>query len=91
MSDLELKHIKITERVEHADGTAEITRRSYTDKLESSRSWYEKKHMTSRSTLYSDLARCAERITTTNELTLKIVKKHGEPSLIVETWETEDG
>jgi hypothetical protein len=90
MDELELKHVKITERFEYVDGTAEITRHSYTSELKSHKRWCEKKHSTSPNTLYDDLARCAARIATTEELTLKIVKKHGQPSLIVETWEEED-
>lgn len=81
------KHTKVTERIEHPDGTADITYESYRDELSTRILTKEKSNPTSRATLYKDLLTCATIINDTEELTLKIVKKHGEPFRIIQIWE----
>lgn len=85
--DIDLKHIKVTERIEHADGTADTTYESYREGLSTRIVTKEKSHPTSQATLYRDLLTCATIIKDTEELTLKIVKKHGEPFRIIQSYE----
>lgn len=84
----ELKHIKITDRVEHPDGSADTTYESYTDKPSMRICYTEKSHATSSETFYRDMLTCTNVMKDTTELNLKIIIKNGEPFRIVQSWET---
>jgi hypothetical protein len=82
----EIKHATIRESTEQADGTVSITTRSYTEKLSSVKTEVERRHPTSANTLFKDLLSCTDVLKETEELTLTIVKKHGQPHLIRQTY-----
>lgn len=85
----DLKHIKVRETTTLPDGTNEIKTQSYTDELASDKLEREKSHPTSQNTLYKDVLTCLTVLSDSEELTLKIVKKHGQPHRIIQTWTVE--
>jgi len=89
MSQDELnKHIKKTTSTVLPDGTIQILADSYYEKLAHSQTELKKLVPTSSQTILKDVLSCLDLVTQDKspEVTIRIISKRGDPSVIEKTW-----
>ena len=77
-----IKHTTVRVITELPDGSASIKTKSYNEDLSSIKSEVERRYPTSRNTLFADMLTCTEVLKESEQLTLIIEKRKGEPYLI---------